>query len=293
MFSKKFLLLFIAPLFVSSSAFSSREFEDILPHDYESQQNFLSERGFESFPIRASFYNSEREENLRYVAAKHSFGRPEDGDQSPTFDLIQEAFQNYNPDFLIVEGFDKSFLMTQRVANDCQYPTESMYAVRQAIEHNVPFVGGEPEQREILNALVAQGYSSEDLFVKDVFSFVSSVNEKLREALKDENNLSKAINLVPNNEGFDASTFESWCIKNYGTRLDFESILLIGKNVTVEDPLKRIKDAVLRVRDEEILTRIIESEEKYKRVLIVYGSSHYYVQYLELEKYFGTPEYSV
>lgn len=81
-------------------------------------------------------------------------------------------------------------------------------------------------------------------------------------------------------------------MKNYQITLDLESILLIGRNVTIEDPLKKIKDVILRVRDEEILTRIIEGAEKYERVLIVYGCSHYHVQHLELEKYFGTPEYS-
>jgi CRISPR/Cas system CMR subunit Cmr6 (Cas7 group RAMP superfamily) len=60
-----------------------------------------------------------------------------------------------------------------------------------------------------------------------------------------------------------------------------------------KNKFREINLTIEEVRDRETLIRILEAKDKgYKRILVVYGGSHYYTQHLSLEKYFGSPTYT-
>ncbi|MCP4922575.1 MAG: hypothetical protein GY915_00900 [bacterium] len=114
-----------------------------------------------SFPVSFQFRNSEGQEFLRYIAASHVAGKPEDGDTHPTYEMIAQAFEELQPDFVIAEGFAPEHI--EGIRSFCQDAQgESNYAVRLSVANNIPFTGGEPSEDRMIEALQEFAYNATD-----------------------------------------------------------------------------------------------------------------------------------
>lgn len=307
---QKFLITLISSTFLYSAAAGGLVTKlpyELTPFSFEGQSAFGIAHGVTSLPAVIHFEKN-GQEHLRYIAADHAAGPvPSDTEPGhPTFAAIKKAFEEFNPDFCIIEGFDgEEGTCTWQQCCDCpQFKdnpgAESTYTAQLAKGRKIPFAGGEPTNADLLAHVVKSGLSVDDLvcclitqqIIQDyrdnrhlwknpnvyLETFVNDINASYREQITGKK--------------YTFAEYESWIKTNYG-RFCFEELVdscatapLIGGT-----RLQQIASVIEKSRDPEILSRIIMATGKYKRVLVVYGGSHYYIQHKELEQRFGQPRY--
>jgi hypothetical protein len=239
--------------------------------------------------------------SLVYVAARH-----ENEAYSPTFTLIDRAFDIYEFRIVILEGFPASdghspaALIEDFAANvdgDFYRWGEPSYAALKADEMGIPFVGGEPDESDVLRAVQEAGFTAKDLAQ---FYFVNQIPQFLRDKSYHEKEpvewyesfmpgVLRDLGLQPGALPFDE--FLGWYENLNGKRLDLETFdpeesapLAKGKYGT-----HRISHEVGMARERFIVALIAESIDEYDHVLVVYGKSHLARQRPVLQAMLGEP----
>lgn len=172
---------------------------------------------------------------------------------------------------------------------------ETAYAIILADSMGVPFIGGEPGDGVVVQSLLDQGYSYQDLLG---FYFLRQVPQYLRAGrLGDEeeqfagfiSSLREEMK-VPASLEFSYSDFLGWYQErnlepfNPDMASDAVKPLADGEYFT-----QRLSAQVGKVRDRFILETVAQTLEKHDRVAIVYGSGHLVTQRKALETYLGAP----
>jgi hypothetical protein len=275
-------IFFILGSFLLSSCSSSTLHIDpslIRPYAYADQ----SAEPFEA-PYVSVF--SRADKTLVYLAAHH-----ENLASGPTHKTVEAAIQKFKPNLVIIEGIQTSMgLSPYRYPDhpeDCARPgisscSEAEYAAVLSKKAAIPFTGGEPDEKDILESVRARGYSPKDLIA---FYTLRQVPQWVREGswesghaqTKIERFVSYYERILATRTGLTLSELHSWYHERLGRELDLDRLTaedlapISGENTTY---LNRLSVEVGAARNLH-LARLIESSiNRYQNVLIVYGAGH-------------------
>lgn len=300
------LNIIIASLFFTYSSHASSlayDFSDLLPFDMHQEslwyKNLVKETGLEAqTPTTISFVTGAKQ--VSYIALSHTADFPANP-TSPQFLCIASIIASFQPDLMILEGFDDSedFITYVRQISQNPDPTkvvqETTYAAHLAQQKNIPFIGGEPCDHDILAGLLQKGYTTDDMAF---FYFLQQVPQEDREnKLTDANVEERFVRLSNQWQYIFGNThtyedFQKWCTRKVGRTLCLEEIM-DAFCAFPESFLTTIQKDAMLIRDQTIVQRLLKACEKHSKVLIIYGASHYYTQHKVLEKYLGAPKYEV
>jgi hypothetical protein len=251
-------------------------------------------------PFIASYNYGEKK--LVYVAAVHS-----DGSGNLTHQAIKKAFQEFKPDFLIVEGSAFTIVSDPddiKYANICQKQSfkncaEDAFAITEALKANIPFCYGEPSDAAIHSNLKKRFITDDELIA---FYALRNIPQWKRIGIKPSPELTAAWSkklveaLAKSSKKFRAKTvmseakFKKIYKAKMGTAFNFSDISdetispQIDQNPKWANKMAHLVD-VLR---EQFLVKQIETRlNKHKKVLVVYGSAHLIKHRPMLSKVFG------
>lgn len=251
-------------------------------------------------PFVASYEKGDRV--LVFVAARHEFD-PE----SPTFRAVDAGFEAAKPGVVIVEGFPTQMgenpapLVEQAgqvgtgAGNDFTR-SEATYAISKALTRNIPFFGGEPTRAEQVAALGRKGFDPTDIaFSYLLGGLAQSVRSKTLTGTSDP----KLAAEFARYEGAFKDQYQlkplSWEEFKARYRATLGVELTQDRDITTRsDPgtgsiVARLNRADMITRDEHLLGTIESQLATRKRVLVIYGSSHWTTLAQALEKRLGKP----
>ncbi|MDD4974070.1 MAG: hypothetical protein PHY93_06945 [Bacteriovorax sp.] len=254
--------------------------------------------------LRAPFIASYNygDKNLVYVAALHT-----DGAGNATHQTITKAFQEFKPEFLIVEGSAFTIVSDPddiKYANNCQKMnfkscTEDAFAIIEALKVKIPFCYGEPSDAAIHSTLKKRFITDDELIA---FYALRNIPQWKRAGIKPSPELTATWNkklvevLVRSSRKFRAKTAmsEAKFKKIYKAKMgrDFNFYDISDDTISPQidrSPKWANKMAhLVDVLREQFLAKQIETRlNKHKRVLVVYGSAHLIKHRPMLSKVFG------
>ncbi len=255
------------------------------------ESDFLEENGLNP-PYGALFSASGNQ--LLYIAANHT-----SDPQSETYGYINRAFAQYQPDFVIIEGMAGTESPKTLMAYIQNLPPsacpENLYAARCAIKNQVPFMGAEPSEDTVLDALLATKYTKKDL---DFLHYVQQIGYYYRccSRFKSLNDLPAVFALCVQDlkkPGLRLNGFKQWYEQGLNMKLSYHTLMDPNHCAPIHNgtPLQQLASTVSVIRDKHILSVILKAMKTYKKVLIVYGHSHFVTQKEILWAHFGKPCY--
>ena len=234
---------------------------------------------------------------ILYIAADHTIDQ-----KSETFNLINKAFREYHPDFVIIEGLEENRgespkKLIDYIDHTClpgSTCSEGLWAAHLATKNKLKFIGGEPSDQEIYKALTALNYTKKDFVF---FYFVQQLPHYFREGkFKSENDLSKLLALWLQEWNATELTyldFKNWYEKEMNLKISYKD--LIDSNTTAPirngTSLHKLSSKISVIRDKHIISVILKSLTIHKKILIVYGHSHFPTQKDVLAQYLGQPKF--
>ncbi|MBA4118407.1 MAG: hypothetical protein C0514_05905 [Candidatus Puniceispirillum sp.] len=281
------------------------DLSDLLPFDAEKCAQWChgieQETGLRYDPCAPAVATFQKDgKELVYILAAHTADDPENP-TCPMFGCITSVVTSLQPHLMILEGFDTSEEMHKSVCILTKNPAphkvlqEPMYGAFLAQKYGIPFVGGEPSDHIILEALKEKGYTPDDMAF---FYFLQQLPQVHRESpLTQENiqdcfeGLAKGWTSIFGKEN-TYEGFQAWCLDKLGRILVLEDILCATSTLTHPFLARMHKDAMW-ARDRTTLTRLLDAVESHQKVMIIYGSSHFYTQHKVLEKYLGKPTFAL
>jgi hypothetical protein len=243
---------------------------------------------------------------LVYVAAVHS-----NDPTGKTFTLVRTAFEKTKPQFVVLEGFEESMgsspaALVAHSAKVAGTPgdAEPYLSVRLAQATGVPFIGGEPEDSDILAEVRTKGMTARDMFATYVLrqieqwvretKLASHTDPKLDALIRDYAKPFARDAKIPVTEISDIATadaFKAWYKATNGVAFDTGYKPQDAWPITPESnrPTNRLIVFIPDARDKHILGVINRSLETKPVVLVVYGASHLDIEAPALEAAFGKP----
>jgi hypothetical protein len=252
-------------------------------------------------PFTARYEKDDK--TLVFVGVRHVFTP-----QNPTIRAVDSGFDSLEPAIVIIEGpptamgespapIVEQVRLRGSPEADVFATGEPAYAASLAIVREVPFIGGEPTRAELVEALQRKGFKPPEI----AFSFLLGL---LSQALR-SGELSGTRD--PKLPDAYAGWAEIYLDQAQMAALTFEDFTaqyesLFGVALTQDsDPVRRIegeaqprardlfRQAEVISRDEHLLATIDEQLASKKRVLIVYGGSHWTTLSQALERRLGKP----
>lgn len=242
---------------------------------------------------------------LVFIAAQHA-----NGTDSLTFRLIADAYALNRFDTLIAEGEPYSSgpnsaalldrLAGQREVEGFVEGGETVPAMRGALEQGTKIWGGEPDDAEIRDRMLSQGFSEDDLLG---FYTLRTVPQWMREQriagpedpgapieaeLEDNRRrLGLAASRLPNVEAW-RRWYEATNGKPFGRSFVLEEVgpLADGRFAT-----NLIAAGVGRARDAFLLETIARHVNAGESIIVVFGASHFMMLRPALDRMLGEPCY--
>jgi hypothetical protein len=249
-------------------------------------------------------YGSQR---LIFVGAKHA-----NRTDSLTFRLIDEAYASFHVSTLIVEGPPYSrganadrlitWVDSQREIDGFIEGGEIVPAVRQARARGADVWGGEPDDANIRDHVLAQGFAREDMLG---FYTLRSVPQWIRERkiegpsedrvkpfIESELEHNRQRLALPPTILPDYMAWSQWYAKlngkRFGKAFDPEAT---GPLADGNYESNKIAEAVSRARDEFLLDIIARHLNAHESTMVVFGESHLMILRPALDSMLGTPCY--
>lgn len=242
---------------------------------------------------------------LHYIGTLH-----EHGVESPTFKTVKQVFETKKPDFIIFEGApsdmdvtDPKYIQYMEREAAANFPTgEGGYITSLAHQNGVPFIGGEPNKKEVYEALKKQGYTALDMRGLEVLSWMPrwtkwegiKGKEALEAKIREQQSTTDLNDLFPNEKRFTLETFKQW----YDARDPQHKPLEELTNDDIgpfEGPganyIHRLNAAINAIRNTNLDKQIAKALNEHDNVLVVYGSGHFFQSRLVYEDMLGKPEY--
>lgn len=256
-------------------------------------------------PVMAVYAGCSR--HLIYVGAVHS-----NDPNGKTFALVKRAFAEMTPGFVVLEGFPTALGPNPKPLVDhatsvvgTPGDAEPYLSVRLAQASGVPFVGGEPDDAQILAEVRTKGMSAGDLFALYVLRQIEQwVREGELTAHSDPALDARIRNFAlafardakvgPGEIAAVATAdgFKAWYKKT--NALDFDAGYKPEDAWPVTGPHRRptnhLTVKLSDARDKHILSVIGDALTRHETVLVVYGFSHHDIQAPALEAAFGEPK---
>ena len=242
---------------------------------------------------------------LAYLAATHA-----NQESDPTMTLLRRTLENGSFKAVMFEGFpfDASSSDQERYLQYAERTRrgglleggEDAYAAILAHSKGLPFYGGEPTEPQVLQGVLARGYSARDLVGFSIVRMIpvwtrdGELKGKSLDALADDRLRSecRGYRLEPA-ACPDLDSLKFWYrTKNgeeFGEPFDGEKAAPYpgGKYFT-----QRLSAAVDDVRNRAVVEHIEKLLRKHGKILVVYGGSHLTMQSKAFEAALGTPTYS-
>jgi hypothetical protein len=252
-------------------------------------------------PFLAKYSKDSR--SLWFLAADHT-----NDVESSTFKTIRTAFHDFRPQAVIVEGFEDTGVFSpkeyaeyaRKVAKEnFRTSTEPSYVVWLALENNVPFVPGEPQNKTIALELQKLGYEAIEYYYFDYARSVPGLREiKRANSLQQFKEYATKF-FVGYFRDFDPAghfkfeEFASWYKKKTGKKFNFDTIN--GKEFEPQvdrnpGTLNKLSHQVGMIREQHLLVTLERLLNQFDRVLVVYGSGHLVKQRDVLKDSLGEPE---
>ena len=248
--------------------------------------------------------------HLVFLGAKHA-----NRTDSRTFRLIEEAYASFDIDTVIVEGFPTSrgpnaarlIAFAEegkaREADGFQQRGETVPAVLGGLAEGATVWGGEPDDSDVKEHVIAQGYSERDLLG---FYTLRSISQWIREQRID-NAGDPAIGplldaeLVRNRERLgldatvlsDADAWHDWYRSVNARPLDARfSTEEAGPLADGPYGSNAIAAAISKARAAYLHRLVIDHLNRGETVLVVFGGSHLMIHRPVLDTVLGSPCYS-
>jgi hypothetical protein len=234
------------------------------PYDYTNLHQYTPE-------LEANFHTKETltppyaalfetyDSQILYIAADHTIDQ-----KSETFSLINKAFREYQPDFVIIEGLEENRgespkKLIDYIDHTClpgSTCSEGLWAAHLATTNKLKFIGGEPSDQEIYKALTALNYTKKDFVF---FYFVQQLPHYFREGkFKSENDLSKLLALWLqewNATELSYLDFKNWYEQEMHLKISYKD--LIDSNTTAPirngTSLHKLSSKISVIRDRHII----------------------------------------
>ena len=232
---------------------------------------------------------------LLYFGARHSRS-PEDG----MFDDIEERFERFDADIVLVEGMgnlkERKEERAQRLRDHSREEViddmgESGFALKLAAEKDIDFISPEPEFSDEIKALEEQGFSKDEIFA---YYFYRILPQWHRQQDKPDikEYLEPHIKGMAKDAGWEDYDFSFEHAVKIGEKIWGESLQLEDKDYYHDriDPIpwedakesqgvvNLVSRASSRFRDQYMVGKIAEVLKTHKRPFIVFGGSHAVMQ---------------
>ncbi len=239
---------------------------------------------------------------LVFVASNHSTHV-----ESASFKTIREVVGREKFDLFVAEGFPRSYgINPQRKVEKALKDgaggffkgEEPNYTIVQAQKYGSPFIGGEPDEMEIVEAIEKRDYTRKDLLF---FYLIRQIPQwRRQDELKDRSVARMAEEFLdlwstrlslPQRPTIEE--FKDWYQKKMGQPFCSEAITseTSAPYETSSIFTQKISSEVGKIRDTFTVRTIVTEMEKYPRVLIVYGGSHWITQSKAWEGFLGKPKF--
>lgn len=233
---------------------------------------------------------------LVYVAAKHS-----NDPKGATHTAVKSAFENYDIDFAIAEGFPSDMGISPKVLIDDSNGTkgtprdaEPYLVVRKAVAKSIGFQGGEPKDKDIKEVIAKRGVNPVDLLGyyivrqipqwvrrEEITDITDSRIEKLIFNMVGAFSTDTDMRIETFKEVDGIKAFRQWYEKTNGVTLT-EGLREqdAWPSSAIPDPRKtnELSDKVADIRDAHIVGVINDALMAHDTVLVVYGASHHDIQ---------------
>ena len=245
-------------------------------------------------PVPATFVG--KGITLKYIGVFHTLG------ESYSHRYIRKSIEEFNPTVVIVEGLHEDPILKEAIKRFSEpYRddfNDSNYILHICGQKNLDWIGGEPTKQKKLDFMVQKGYTLKEQCCLDFITSTSiSAREgrfiSLQEELNALNKLFKTYYGTVPVLSLTNAEFEGVCREKYGRVLTEKELkndyfLYSGSHF-----FKRMNEEKGLIRDTSAVTKIIEATRTHKRILVVYGASHFVRQYEALKSFFGSePVYS-
>lgn len=240
---------------------------------------------------------------LSFLAARHEHVLG-----SATFLLVEEEIESFRPEVVLIEGLEtrhgfspKFYVDEARVPrSDDRYPMgEPGFAASLAAARDIPFLGGEPSDEEVHEAIVGDEFELIDIVYFYVVRQIPQWKRNGEDEERDFEELStrriateeKRLR-IPVGTFARRESFEAWYARRNGRPFDYDEI-----NTQPTAPLDHegalftnlLSCRVGEVRDTHIVRQIAALLAHHDRVLVIYGAGHHVQQKRVLEAMLGTP----
>ncbi len=282
----------------------------ILEDSDENRAKYMELFPCKTVPCLAIFNHQNK--MLTFLASKHSVDP-----NSLSHKLVDRAFEELNPDFLIIEGFSihDQIPGEQQLEEVCsstidQRCAEQVYAMLVSYENNVPFIGGEPTKYERYKNIRQAGFGNEDYYYYKSLQLINVlINTETRSPADNlEELFSKRIETttqdfigfqsVFNRElSIDAPIFKPNPFYDFNALYEtrhqktFEWTNNITQNHYWNRPDKKtlygqMAAVDVRTREINLLAEQSKALDAYDRILVVYGAGHLFVETLQHKEWF-------
>ena len=245
-------------------------------------------------------------EALVFVASRHAFN-----ERDPTMRAVSWGFAAARPAVVIVEGFptamgeDPPPVVQEAYRHgttqaDGYAKGEAMHAASLALSSGVPFMGGEPTRAQQIEVLERKGYTPGDIALAYL---VGSLSQGLRSGdLSNASDPRLPTQFARWAKGFSDQyrlqplTLEEFTLRYrsvFGVDYKEDPQVVQRSDPGPDTPVARLNQTDMIVRDEHILETIVKQLAARRRVLIVYGGSHWTTLSQALEKRLGKPRIDV
>jgi hypothetical protein len=251
-------------------------------------------------PFIATYWSENKV--LGFVASFHVFD-----DDNPTVALIRRAFDDVKPTLVIVEGFPTAFgrsparmlqVIQQRGSPNAEPHalTEPLFTAALAHSRGVPFIGGEPTPKEEIDGLVAQGHRREIIMLGFLIRTLGQARAAGALPAADAvafsahyMRISRDVASMTRSEPLAESDFKSAYREIVGVDPVADSELKTRMDPGTDTLLQRLSADDMRIRDEHLLSTLLQQLTENDRALVVFGGSHWTTLAAALRQRFGSP----
>ncbi|GFE79515.1 hypothetical protein GCM10011487_15150 [Steroidobacter agaridevorans] len=248
-----------------------------------------------------------RGQRLIFIGAKHATRT-----DSLTFRLIEQAYASFHVDTVIVEGPPYShganaerlfsWVEKQREIDGFVESGEIVPTVRGARDHGAVVWGGEPDDTEVRDRVLARGFTLQDLVgfytLRSVPQWVREQkitgpdDSRTKQLIEAELERSRSRLQAPADPLSSYASWAQWYERTNGKPFDASFTLEEGGPLADgRYATNKISEAIGRVRDEFLLEIIARHLNARDNVLVVFGESHLMMLRPALSSMLGPPCY--
>lgn len=251
------------------------------------------DKGLPEQPYCAQFKKDDK--RFSFIAAIH-------GTDKATYRLIEQEIRLLKPNVVVIEGtltFDglnpqeKIELMNKEKLWE---KTEAFYAAKLALDNDIPFIGGEPLNRDI-REVILRNFAIEDLAA---FYCLRGITAKPKATFETASATFSSVAAGFGQE-FDYpcpfasfAQIQAWFKKCHGRDMaekDLTPDLVMPRTGDEALVSQKVSAEVGRVRDIHLVQVIAQMVSEHKKVVLIYGGSHFATDHRSIEAMLGKPKF--